>query len=163
MTDNRAITAEAFLCDSVEGIGGKLYAIGIGWNTIHAQQIPTRHPRIGIGVIIHVPYTATNEPHAFFVGLENEDGVALPIGDADASTDPRCAEGGKVVRLGGQFNVGRPPELPAGEEQLVTLAFQLDGVVFQSPGRYAVVLTIDDQPMSRLSFSLRSINQVQLP
>jgi hypothetical protein len=108
------IRVEAFLCDSVAGVGGKLFALGIGWNAIQAARFPTRHPRIGVGLVIHVPYTATNRAHRFTVHLEDEDRHVLPLGDAGPGTDPESVEDGKVVRLTGQFNVGRPPDLPPG-------------------------------------------------
>src|SRR5579871_2172270 len=106
------VAVDAFLCDGIEAVGGKLYSLGIGWNSISAPAFPARHPRIGIGVLIHVPYTATNLMHEFLVHIQSEDGEVIPLGEAVPGSDPRTVEGGRVVRLGGQFNVGRPPELP---------------------------------------------------
>ena len=156
------VTVEAFLCDSVEGVGGKLYALGMGWNMISAAQFPARHSRIGIGIVIHVPYTSTNQMHEFFVHLETEDGVPLTLGEAAPENDPRTVENGYVVRLGGQFNVGRPADLPHGDEQLITFALQLDGIEFPTPGRYAVVVSVDGTETSRLAFRLRQVQQVQV-
>ena len=159
------IRTEAFLCDAIESVNGKLYAIGIGWNMIQAPEFPAQHGRIGIGIVVHVPYTATNQMHEFLVHLESEDGVLIPLADAGPGVDPRTVEDGKVVRVGGQFNVGRPPELPAGDEQVVTMGFQMDGVVFPAPGSYAVVVSIDTSEEARLQFRLRQPSgmQIQMP
>lgn len=59
---------DAFLADSIVSAEGKLYVQGAGWNKIQATSFPFRHSRIGIGVIIHVPYTATNQVHPNWLG-----------------------------------------------------------------------------------------------
>lgn len=38
----------AFLSDFAEESGGKLHALGIGIDTIHAHEVPTRHPQLTI-------------------------------------------------------------------------------------------------------------------
>src|SRR5512133_183243 len=100
---------DAFLADSIVSAEGKLYVQGAGWNMIYAGSFPFRHSRIGIGVIIHVPYTATNQTHHLEVHVEDSDGHVLPLGDAPPGVE---TEDGKISRLGGEFNVGRPPLLP---------------------------------------------------
>lgn len=159
----QTIQVDAFLCDSIEGVGGKLYAIGIGWNSIGAMQLPTRHPRIGVGLVIHTPYTATNQPHEVLVQIEDQEGNAISLGDATPGADPRTIEDGKLVRLGGQFNVGRPPGLAVGDEQVVTFALQFDGVEFQVPGLYSVIVTVDGSQEARLPFRLLQLQQMHVP
>jgi hypothetical protein len=157
------LKVDAFLCDTVEGVGGKLYALGIGWNTLLVHGFPARHPRLGIGLVIHVPYTATNQQHQFFVHLESEDGVRLPLAEATASVDDELVEDGKVMRLGGQVNVGRPPDLAPGDEQVIALAVQLDGIEFPSAGLYAAVIVMDGSEEERLLFRLRQVQQIVTP
>jgi hypothetical protein len=101
---------DAFLADAAESVNGKIYAIGIGWNTIFAQTFPATHPRIALGVTVHVPFTATNQQHRFSVHLEDGDGNHLLLGSAVL---PDGTEQELRV-LGTNFNVGRPPLLPAG-------------------------------------------------
>jgi uncharacterized protein affecting Mg2+/Co2+ transport len=161
MTAN-VISVDAFLCDAVQGVGGKLYAIGIGWNGIQAMQIPARHSRLGIGLVIRVPYTATNQAHRFSVHIEDEDGESLPLGDAAPGVTDASVKDGKVMRVEGQFNVGRPPTLAPGDEQNVPFAVQLDGLEFPRSGLYAVVVKVDDTEMSRLRFRLSLLQQMQL-
>lgn len=155
------IEVDAFLCDSIESTGGKLYALGAGWNAITAGAFPARHGRIGIGLVMRVPYTATNQMHEFVVYIRSEDGATLPLGDAGPETDPRTVEDGKVVKVGGQFNVGRPPTLSPGDDQVVPVALQFDGVEFPNPGRYEVVVQIDKTEMKALSFRLNQAHPQQ--
>lgn len=156
------IEVDAFVADSVEAIGGKLYALGIGWNTISASRFPTRHPRIGVGLIIHVPYTATNQQHEFMLFIESEDGNLVPLGPAGPGADPKTTEGEQVVRLGGQFNAGRPPDLTPGDEQVITIGLQLDGLEFTKPGKHSIVVQVDGTEMDRLTFRLKQRDNLQI-
>jgi hypothetical protein len=147
---------EAFLADSVASAEGKLYVQGAGWNVINTATVPVRHARIGIGIIIRVPYTATNQMHKFEVYLLDADGQQLPLGDA-----PPGAGGsdGKIRRLGGQFNVGRPPALQPGDEQLVAMAINIDGLVFDRADSYKFVIELDGFPEKELPFRLYQVPQ----
>ncbi len=138
---------DAFVADSVVAVEGKLYAQGAGWNVINTTALPVRHSRIGIGLIIRVPYTATNQMHRFEVRLDDSDGGRIPLGDAPLGVE---SEDGKVYAVGGQFNVGRPPMLPAGDEQIVVVALNLDGLVFARADAYNVVIEIDGIEVNRL-------------
>jgi len=140
---------DAFLADSVESVEGKLYVLGAGWNVLTTTQIPTRHPRVGVGIIIHVPYTATNQLHTFAVYLVDADDNELPLSDAP----PGAGEpDGKVRRLSGQFNVGRPPTLQPGDEQLVALGVNIDGLVFDRADAYRFVVELDGSREKFLPF-----------
>jgi hypothetical protein len=147
---------DAFLADSVASVEGKLYVQGAAWNILNTTQVPTRHPRIGIGIIIHVPYTATNQLHKFEVYLLDADGQELPLGDA-----PEGAEesDGKIRRWAGQFNVGRPPTLQPGDEQLVPLAVNIDGLVFDRADAYRFVIELDGSREKSLPFRVYHVVQ----
>ena len=144
----------AFLADSVTVADGKLYVQGAGWNSISASTFPAHHDRIGVGVLIHVPYAATNQMHTLEVGLQDFDNHPLPIGDVPPS---EAAPEGKLYKLGGQFNVGRPPMLPVGDEQIVPIALNINGMRFDTPGPYSVVVSIDGAEMRRLAFRVQAI------
>ncbi len=145
------ITVDAFLADSVAGPGdGKVYVQGGGWNMLHTQALPTRHPRIGIAAFIKVPYLlATNEPHTLSVHLEDADNNALPMGDAPLGTE---TPDGKLRRIGASFAVGRPVGIEAGDDQIVVLAINLDGLVFERAGTYSFVIQVDEVEAKRLRF-----------
>jgi hypothetical protein len=140
---------EAFLADSVESVEGKLYVLGAGWNVLHTPSLPFRQPRIGIGLIIRVPYTATNQMHGFELTLQDADGQELPMGDAPAEAG---TPDGKIRRFGGQFNVGRPPSLQPGDEQLIALAVNIDGLEFERADAYRFVIELDGSPEKELPF-----------
>lgn len=138
---------EALLADSAVSAEGKLYLQGAGWNILNAPALPIRVPRIGIGIVLSVPWTETNRPHQFEVRLNDADGHVLPLGEAPPELE---MEDGKIRRLGASINVGRPPTVPAGDEQLVPIAMNIDGLVFTDPGRYEFVVAVDDEDMKRL-------------
>jgi hypothetical protein len=143
--DVAAIEVDAFLADSVVAAEGKLYALGVGWNTITAPQVPFFHDRIGIGVLVRVPYTATNQQHSLVVWLEDADGAKVFLGDA-ADGDAKIDE----FRI--DFNVGRPPTLSPGDEQVVPFAMQINNMSFDRLGSYRFVFAVDGQPLRRLNF-----------
>ena len=144
------IEVDAFLADSVDGAQGKIYVLGAGWDSITVQSFPARHPRIGIGVLVRVPYTATNQEHQLEIGLEDADGEPHPIGD-DPNDPSR-----KIDRFGASFNVGRPPQMVAGDSQTVAMAVNIDGLVFTQPGRYSFVLSVDGTEQKRLPVRVAS-------
>ena len=141
--------AEAFLADSIASAEGKLYVQGAGWNQLNVQTLPARHDRIGVGVIVTVPYTATNQPHKFTLHLEDEDGNTLPLGDAPPGAE---TADGKIREFGGQFSVGRPPSMPPGDEQAVAIAINIDGLQFAAAGRYRFIIELDGSRAKELAF-----------
>jgi uncharacterized protein DUF6941 len=138
---------DALLADSAITAEGKLYLQGGAWHLINAPGLPLRIPRIGLGIAIRVAWTDTNQVHNFEVRLQDADGHVLALGDAPPDTGP---EDGKIRRLGTGFNVGRPPFLQPGDDQLVPLAMNIDGLVFELAGRYEFVLSIDGEDVKHL-------------
>jgi hypothetical protein len=137
------VEIDAFLADSAESVQGKLYAIGIGWNSIVAGGFPFSQSRIALGITVQVPYTETNEPHTLTVHLEDEDGRRKRLG-----IDPR--EGSAIAELRSSFTVGRPPQLPPGDAQVVSFAMNFDQLPFEVPAMFNWVISIDDSAVKRL-------------
>lgn len=148
---------EALLADSVVAAEGKLYVQGGGWNVLNVNQLPYRLARVGVALIVRIPYTATNQPHKFELFLRDADGSELPLGDAPPGIE---APEGKIRRLGGEFNVGRPPTIQAGDEQLIALAINVDGLQFERADRYEFVLELDGTEVKHLGFRVLQIPQV---
>jgi hypothetical protein len=148
---------EAFLADSVDNVGGKLYVLGAGWNQINTQALPFRQARIGVGIIFRVPYTATNQVHNFQIYLRDADGQEMPLGDAPPGME---TSDGKIRRLGGQFNIGRPPTVKPGDEQLVAVAINLDQLEFSRAESYSFVIELDGTEVKQLPFR---VNQAVQP
>ncbi len=131
---------DAFLADSVVNAEGKLYALGAGWSAVAVTALPARHPRIGIGMIFRVPYTETNKVHRPEIRLEDGDGHEMAIGDAPPGSE---TPDGKIYRVSTEFNVGRPAQLQPGDDQLVAMAVNIDGLVFERADSYRFVISID--------------------
>lgn len=137
---------DAFLADSAEVVQGKIYALGAGWNTIYARTFPTIHRRLAVAATVHVPFTATNASHKFELKLVTEDGVEHPIGmraDPDGKPVP-------VRAMGGEFTLGRPPQLVDGDEQVACFAFTIDGMRFNEAGMFSWVISVDGEESTRL-------------
>ena len=153
-----ALEVDAFLADSVVVAEGKLYVQGAGWDTLVAGTFPVRHPRLGIGALLRVPWTATNQMHRFSVKIVDQDENKIVLGTAPPGSD---IEDGKVREIVGQFNLGRPPFLTIGDSQIVPIALNIDGMEFPEPNTYAVVISVDDADLRRLPIRVRSV--VQMP
>jgi hypothetical protein len=127
-----SVTVDFLLvANHVEVVNGLLYVSGGGW-TEHRRPLTPQGPalsHLGIGVSVLVPWTATNQPHTLTIQVEDED--ATP-----------------VLKIDGQFNVGRPPTLPAGAEQPVLLGFPLN-VQFPHAGTYRAIATVDEDGASK--------------
>lgn len=140
---------DAFIADSVATAENKLYAMGAGWDRLATKQFPARHPRLGLGMIISVGYAETEQDHKVLVRLEDEDGQRLPLGGArplPGEPDRR------PTGITAAFSPGRPPSLVDGDERVVPVAVNLDGLVFESPGRYRFVLSVADKDLKYLAF-----------
>lgn len=155
------ITVDAFLADSVAGPGdGKIYVQGGGWNVLHAVTLPARHPRVGIAALVKVPYLlANNEPHRFQLHLEDSDGAVLPLGEAPPGSE---TPDGKLRRISAEFAVGRPVGVEPGDEQVVGLAINLDGLVLERAGVYVFVIDIDGEEAKRLRFRVNLLTPPRL-
>lgn len=143
---------DALLADSVAVAEGKVYVQGGGWNLINVPAFPFHQDRIGLALIVRVPYTATNQEHRFRLTLQDEDGEVVVLGDAPPGVE---TEDGKIRAVEGAFNIGRPPLLPPGDEQIVPLALNLNGTTFVRPGRYGFVFEIDGTEVNRLAFRVQ--------
>ena len=118
----------SFLADSVDLQQGKIYALGIGWDVLFAQNFPAQHPRIGLGILVNVPYTQTNKDHLLRISLQDQDGHVV---NNLSFTSP--------------FKVGRPPHLNEGDAQILPFAFNFDGLVFEKASIYRWVIEIDGE------------------
>ncbi len=133
------------LCDSAASAEGKLYIQGGGWDNLMAMSIPFHQPRLGLAIIIRVPYTETNRVHTFQIELEDQDGKVLGLGpDPSDPAAPRSIEG--------QFNLGRPPIIQPGDAQGIPVAINVDRQRFDAPGNYSFVMKMDEEEVGRLSF-----------
>jgi hypothetical protein len=125
---------DAFLADSVQATGGKLHALGIGWQVIQASAFPVRHDRIGLGLVVR---TTSEEAgaHTLSISLLDPNGAPRLFGDRPV------------------FDVNFAS--PDGEGT-ATLALNLDGLVFETEGSHTIVLVIDGDEAVRLPFRVQT-------
>jgi hypothetical protein len=131
------IEVDGFLADAVSGVDGKLYALGAGWNRIFVPMFPARHDRIGVGLLFHLAAGTTSTRRRFGLRIETPAGSALQLASGPA---------GPVISIDGEFTAGGP------EDAIVPIAIQLDGVPLETPGAYAVIVSVDGEEVKRLPF-----------
>lgn len=126
------------LADAVAAVGGKHYIHGGGWDTLTTSGFPTVHPSMGAAVRLRVPWHDTNRPIEIELDVLDADGrsiIPTPPGP------PR-----------GKMNVGRPPELPMGDDQVFQLAFPINNLRFEGPGSYVVSFRLSGEEVARAPF-----------
>jgi hypothetical protein len=94
---------------------------------------------MALAIKLDVPWSDANATHAFELTLVDTDGRAVKVDDASAGPD-----GSREVRIGGSFEVGRPPGLPPGSD--IDCAFTINvGAIPLASGRYAWQLWVDGE------------------
>jgi hypothetical protein len=121
------------VADRAEVLNGKLYMMGGGWDSIGTGG-PDQPVHFTAAVGFLVAWNATNVDHACTIRLEDADGVA-------------------VLSLGYTIKTGRPPSLPEGATQRVTVCLPI-AVAIAHPGMYALVATAGEN-QRRTTFQVR--------
>jgi hypothetical protein len=122
------------LCDHSEAVNGKLYLTGGGWNVLRLPELPAEWS-FSIGLGIDVAYHETNDPHELVVTVQDPDGVELGDG------------------LTANFETGRPPGLPQGQEQRLVMSIAATAT-FATPGPHAAVVAVNGEELARSRFYL---------
>ena len=123
------------LSDAAQIVGNKLFLMGGGWDKLVLNKIPSQHA-LSIAMSIKVPWNETNEKHTFEIEFASEDGAT-------------------IKKLGGTFEVGRPPGIPPGQEQRIQIA--VTGIMnFATSEAIAVVASIDGNERRRVVFTVVS-------
>lgn len=122
------------LCDHSEAVNGKLYLTGGGWNVLRLPELPHEWS-FSIGLGIDVAYHETNDPHELVVSVQDPDGVELGDG------------------LTANFETGRPPGLPQGQEQRLVMSIAATAT-FAAPGPHAAVVQVNGEELARSRFYL---------
>lgn len=126
----------ALLADAVQAIGGKLFVLGGGWDTLWVSGFPARHHSMAIGIRLRVPVSWGAERIALGVELQDADGAG--------------------VLPGPLTNTIAIPKVTAGTTDIgLVRSFTFNSLVFREEGYYSFVVTVDGEPVSRLRFSVR--------
>ncbi len=127
------------LADAAQVIGNKLYLLGGGWDRLGVnREFPIEH-RCALAVSIRVPWNETNQKHTFEIEIISE--------------DPHTEEPKSMMKMGGQFETGRPAGIPPGQEQRFQLAIEM-GLKIENAGIKTIIARIEGQEMRRLTFNV---------
>lgn len=127
------------LADSAQVVGNKLYLLGGGWDRLTVNTGFPLDQRCALAMSIRVPWNETNQKHTFEVEVASED----PTSEAPKS----------LIKAGGQFEVGRPPGIPQGQDQRIQVAVDMN-LRIDSEGTKVVVARIEGQEMQRTHFNV---------
>lgn len=128
----------ALLADAVQASQGKLFVLGGGWDVLTVRSLPARHPSMGIGLRVRVPWGWRGERVQLEVELQDQDGGSVLPGSLKAPVPVR-----------------RPDHLPEGQDLTVVRALTFTNIVFRNEGAYSFVISIDDDVKERLRFLVR--------
>lgn len=120
------------LADAAEALGGKLYLMGGGWDSVQIADFQRPVP-VAIACGVLVPWNETDEDHSLTIGVHTEDGedVTPPV----------------AVR----FKTGRSPGMERGASTHVPFVLKAE-VQLPGSGGYSVSATVDERPETRRTF-----------
>ena len=122
------------LADAAQVVGNKLFLLGGGWDRLTLNRgFPAPHA-LAVALSFRVPWNETNQKHSFRVAILNADGKQL-------------------AEFGGQLEVGRPPGIPAGQDQRIQAAVNVN-MRLEAPGTYEVVASVGEQESARAIFNV---------
>jgi hypothetical protein len=142
-----AIAVQAFLAESVAVADGRMFVQGAGWAHLRVPQLPVHPGRLGIGVLLSVPLTRTDERIPLAVRLEGPQGE--PVALADLTADTLVA-----AELEGSLVADPAPADSPLDFQIVPLAFNLDGLRLESEGAHALIVEVDGVVAARVPFAV---------
>lgn len=131
------------LADRAEGINGKLYLMGGGWNEIGVSDFG-QPVSLSLAVGVLVPWNATNELHALTIFIETEEGTRL------------------APEISAQLNIGRPPGAVPGQSFRALIAVNGAWKLPQAGG-YRAVAVLGNGDRKTASFLARDVPGLMLP
>jgi hypothetical protein len=139
-------TQFALLClaNYAEVQNSLLYMTGGGWNEYRrpAANEQGQRPmvRLGVALIIQVPWSETNREQKFRIVITDLDGKLAHL-----------------IKIEGGLSAGRPGMMPAGTIQYINMAFNVE-VNFPQAGSYMLRGLINEDPASAKSWEFRVID-----
>ena len=127
------------LADSAQVTGNKLYLLGGGWDQLAVNTGFPVEQRCAVALSVSVPWNETNRKHTFELEV---------AGEEQGTEEPKS-----LVKLGGQFEVGRPTGIPPGQSQRIQLAIDMN-LKLDAPGTKVVVARIEGQELRRIHFNV---------
>ena len=122
------------LADSAEVVSNKLYLLGGGWDRLTIRKQPPVARQLAVAASFRVSWNETNQRHNF----------EIEVADGD---------GGTIDKVGGQFEVGRPPGTPPGQDQRIQIAVSI-GMQIKKIGEYVIIARLDGEVGKRFPFNV---------
>lgn len=122
----------AFICDHAE-VGGKINALGIGFDTIYARQVPVIHPY-------------------FYLVAQLRASIA-EVGEKDLAVSLIDADGKEVTpEIKAKFNIPQPRE--GTTETIGRIRIGFNNVTFPRYSEYSIHAVIQGHEMIRISLRI---------
>ncbi len=133
--------ATLILCDHAQAFDGKLVMVGAGWTITGPDPCPS-----ALGLMIDVPWDASNAPHTFRLRLLDTEG-----------NDAVHGEDGAPFAIEGQFEVSQAGGSPPGADLRFVAGINLPPLQLPPGRRYIWELVVDDreQYTTRVGFNTR--------
>ena len=133
IVDTRTAIEWLMLADAAEVAGGKLYALGGGWDRLTVQSLPASKS-MAVALALRVPWHETNRQHRFQIEMTDEDG-------------------NQSVSVDGATEVGRPPGIPQGQPQIVQMVINIEAS-FGKLGTYVIAARVNDYEERSVRFNV---------
>jgi len=130
----------AILADAVQAVTGKLFVLGGGWDTLWDPQFPARHPTLAIRLRLRLPVSWPS--HHLTIQVELQDADGQPLLPRPLSQEIRFP--------------GSPQHDPNATDFGLIRSFTFNNLAFEKEGNYSFVISVNDDPVSRLRFMVRS-------
>ena len=131
----------AFICDYAQVTGGKIHALGVGFDTIFARKVPAKHPMFHLVVQLRANVTETG-PKEIEVHLIDADGTNV------------------IQPLKSKFEIAAPK---SGVETVTRLAMGFNNVSFPQYGLYSLHLDVQGREMVRIPLRVAPPPQQSAP
>ena len=137
------------LADFAEVHQNKLFITGAGVNLVIVPPTEPYVANFGIGLIVTIPWTATNQNHRLRIALVDRDEHVVPVFQPPPGLDVPEDDRGVIL---GNFNVGRSAIMEVGEDSILPIAFQFPNLLIPHPGSYKIVIEIDGTELAAARF-----------
>jgi hypothetical protein len=146
----RVVKVTMLLCDAAQVADGKLFVLGGGWSLTGPDPTPS-----AIAVKLEVPWHEADQAHHWELFLVDADGREVTVPGPDDTMQP--------IEIRGDFQVGRPTEIPEGSPIDLPLAFNLGPLPLEPGSRYTWRLVIDGETDESWTLGFTTRPQAVLP